>query len=144
MDGSWSENGAAGVDYNATNSACTASHCIEIDLRSVTHDFAVDGDDGTGSYRYNMSGFVGKKPVKWADCRFIIDGTAYTPSGAESAGYALKQIWQYNPGNGADSNGYTTCDDTMATCLLEPYKGLWIELRGPTKGKTVKLLIPKE
>ena len=144
-NGNWSENGAVGVDYNSTDPACAASRCVEIDLRSVTHDFAVDGDDGTGPYRYNMSGFVGKAPVDWADCRFIIDGTAYTPSEAEAQGYAAKQIWQYNPGNGnANGNGYTTCDDTMTSCLLEPYKGFWVELHGPTKGKSVKLLIPKE
>ena len=44
-----------------------------------------------------MTGFTGKTPVDWADCRFIIDGTAYTPSDAEAAGYVNKQIWQYNP-----------------------------------------------
>ena len=144
--GNWSENGAVQVDYNATNPACTANRCVEIDMKSVTHDFAVDGDDGTGPYRYNMTGFIGKSPVDWADCRFIIDGTAYTPSEAETAGYASKQIWQYNPGNsGANSNGYTTCDDTTpGSCMLEPYKGFWIELHGPTKGKSVKLLVPKE
>lgn len=141
LSGNWSENGAAGVDYDSTVPACTASRCVEIDLKSVTNDY----DDGTGSYRYNMSGFVGKTPVDWADCRFIIGGTAYTPSEAAAQGYAAKQIWQYNPGDsGANGNGYTTCDDTMTSCLLEPYRGFWIELHGPTKGKTVKLLIPKE
>ena len=140
IDGSWSENGAATVDYDSTHAACTAARCVEIDLTGVTHDY----DDGTGPYRYNMSGFVGKTPIRWADCRFLIDGTAYTPSDAEAAGYAAKQIWLYNPGSGANSNGYTTCDDTMTTCLLEPYHGFWVELHGPTMGKTVKLLIPKE
>lgn len=144
--GSWSENGALQIDYNASNPACTASQCVEIDLKSITHDFSVDGDDGTGPYRYNMTGFVGKLPVDWADCRFVIDGTVYTPSDVEAAGYAAKQIWQYNPGNGdANSNGYTTCDDTTpGGCKLEPYKGFWVQLKGPTKDKSVKLLIPKE
>ncbi len=146
ISGSWSENNIEAVDYNASNAACTAAQCVEIDLRSVTHDFETDGDDGTGPYRYNMSGFIGHTPVDWADCRFVIDGTVYTPSDAEAAGYAAKQIWQYNPGNGdANSNGYTTCDDTTpGGCKLEPYKGFWVQLKGPTKGKSVKLLIPKE
>ena len=93
-----------------------------------------------------MLGFIGHKPVDWADCRFVIDGTAYTPSDAEAAGYADKQIWQYNPGaSGANANGYTTCDDTTpGGCKLEPYKGFWVILHGPTKGKSVQLLIPKE
>ncbi len=79
-----------------------SSQCVEIDLTSVTHDFAVDGDDGTGSHRYNMSGFTGMiKPVDWADCRFVIDGTAYTPTDANTSGFADKQIWIYN-GTGTD------------------------------------------
>jgi hypothetical protein len=140
----WYVDGTPTVDYNSTNSACTASQCVEIDLTSVTHDFTVDGDDGTGAHRYNMSGFTGLiKPVDWADCRFIIDGTAYTPTDAHTAGFVDKQIWLYN-GTGTDSsNSYITCDDTM-TCKLVPFKGFWIKLHGPTKNKTVKLLIPQE
>jgi len=97
-----------------------------------------------------MLGFVGQVPVDWADCRIMITDvngtTAYTPSGADTAGYADKQVWQYNPGvGGADANGYTTCDDvTPGGCKLEPYKGFWVILHGKTKGTTVKLLIPKE
>jgi hypothetical protein len=83
--------------------------------------------------------------VDWADCRFIIDGLDYTPTAANAAGYASKQIWQYNPGTGANANGYTTCDDTgIGACKLIPYEGFWIELHGLTKGKTVKLLVPQE
>ena len=117
---------------------------MEIDLTPVTHNFEEDGDDGTGPYRYNMSGFIGlTKPVSWADCRFVIDGTPYTPTDANNSGYASKQIWLYN-GTGTDaSNSYVTCDDTM-DCKLVPFKGFWVELHGPTKGKSVKLLIPKE
>ena len=145
LSGSWSENGAASVDYDYSGNGCPTNRCVEINLTSVTHNFPTDGDDGTGPYRYNMVGFIGKKPVDWADCRFIVDGTVYTPSQAESNGYAAKQIWLYNPGNGgANGNGYTTCDDTMTSCQLEPYRGFWVELHGSTKGKTVKLLIPKE
>ncbi len=146
LNSEWYVNGAPTVDYDSTSSACTASACVEIDLRSVTHDFAVDGDDGTGPYRYNMSGFIGVRvPVNWADCRFLIDGVAYTPSEADTAGYASKQIWLYN-GTGTDrSNSYITCDDTTpGECKLVPFKGFWVELHGPTKNKTVKLLIPQE
>ncbi|MEA1953638.1 MAG: LamG-like jellyroll fold domain-containing protein [Campylobacterota bacterium] len=143
LDSEWYIDGTPTVDYDSSSDACTADECVEIDLTSVTHDFAVDGDDGTGPYRYNMSGFTDiVKPVEWADCRFIIDDTAYTPTDANLSGYANKQIWFYN-GTGTDkSNSYITCDDTMS-CKLVPFKGFWIELHGSTKGKSVKLLIPK-
>jgi len=99
-----------------------------------------------------MTGFVGKSPVNWSDCRLIVsdsDGSnrqVLTPSEAENADYMLKQIWQYNPNSSeADGKGYTTCDDvTPGDCKLVPYKGFWVELHGKTKNKTVKLLIPKE
>jgi len=140
----WFVDGTPSVDYNSTSSACTASECVEVDLTSASLNFAVDANDGSGPYRYNMVGHVSiKKPVNWADCRFIIDGTAYTPTDAQTAGYANKQIWLYN-GTGTDrSNSYTTCDDTM-NCKIVPFKGFWVELNGSTKNKTVKLLIPKE
>ena len=148
----WSENGLPPVDYNATNAACVTNSCIEIDLVENNKNFGApdnDPDDGTGPYRNNMLGFVGHTPVDWADCRIIVTDvngtTAYTASGAETAGYTDKQVWQYNPGAaGANANGYTTCDDvTPGGCKLEPYKGFWIRLKGITKGTTVKLLIPK-
>ena len=140
----WFVDGTPSVDYNSTSSDCVASECVEVDLTSASLDFAVDANDGSGPYRYNMVGHVSiKKPVNWADCRFIIDGTAYTPTDAQTAGYANKQIWLYN-GTGTDkSNSYTTCDDTM-NCKIVPFKGFWVELDGSTKNKTVKLLIPKE
>ena len=148
----WSENGLPPVDYNATNPACVTNHCIEINLVVNNKNFgapAFDPNDGTGQYRNNMLGFVGHTPVNWADCRIVVTDangtTAYTPSGAEAAGYAAKQVWQYNPGaTGVNANGYTTCDDvTPGGCKLEPYKGFWVRLKGITKGTTVKLLIPK-
>ena len=142
----WDTNGQPVVNYDSPHTACTANRCVEFDLTSVTKDFAVDPDDGSGPFRYNMSGFIGTVPVNWADCRFIIDGLAYTPSAADTAGFASKQIWQYNPGAGsANANGYTTCDDTgIGACKLIPYEGFWIELQGPTKGKTIQLLVPQE
>jgi hypothetical protein len=149
VDQSWSENGLPSTDYNATNSACPADSCVEIDLTPVSKNFSApdnDPNDGSGPNRNNMLGFIGQEPVNWSDCRIIVDGISYTPSASESAGYSEKQIWQYNPGDlGANANGYTTCDDiTPGTCKLEPYKGFWLILHGKTKGKTVKLLIPKE
>ena len=148
VSNNWSENGLQGVDYNSADSACPAARCIEIDLKSVNLNFDTpdnDTDDGTGPDRNNMLGFVGKSPVEWADCRIVIDGTAYTATNADTAGYIDKQIWQYNSGNpGANANGYTTCDDSLTSCKLEPYKGFWIKLHGKTKNKTVKLLIPQE
>ncbi|MCF6205426.1 MAG: proprotein convertase P-domain-containing protein [Sulfurovum sp.] len=146
---SWNVNDMVEVDYNSTHSACVSTFCVELDVKSVSLNFGApdnDPDDGTGPYRYNMSGFIGKSPVDWADCRFIVDGVAMTPSEFETNGYGSKQIWQYNPGNsGANANGYTTCDDTTpGGCKLEPYQGFWVELHGLTKNKTVKLLIPKE
>jgi len=144
-DEAWDVNDMQAVDYNSTNSACTTGTCVEVDVKSVSLDEDIEDTNGTGPYRYYMTGFVGKTPVDWADCRFIIDGTVYTPSDAEAAGYVNKQIWQYNVGSTDPANQYNTCDDsTPGSCLLEPYKGFWIELHGPTKEKTVKLLIPKE
>ena len=142
-------NGEPSVDYDSTDPACTATRCVEIDLVAVSLNFGApdnDTDDGSGPYRYNLSGFVGTTPVDWADCRFLVDGTAYTPSAAEAAELFSKQIWQYNPGDGgANAEGYTTCDDTgIGTCKLIPNEGFWVEGQGPTKGKTVKLLIPQE
>jgi hypothetical protein len=136
----WNVNDMQAVDYDSTNSACTAGTCVEIDLKSVTHDFDTDGDDGTGPYRYYMTGFTGKSPVDWADCRIIVNGTAYTPSDAEDNNYTSKTIWLYN----TEGEDYTTCDSTISGCKLVPYKGFWVELHGKTKDKTVKLLIPKE
>jgi len=144
---SWSENGVNAVDYNATcASGQSSSKCVEIALRSVTLNFGDpdnDPDDGSGPYRYNLSGFVGKKPVNWADCRIVVDGTAYTPSEAasEENNYTAKQIWLYD----MQEDSYTTCDDTTpGGCKLVPYKGFWVELHGKTKGKSISVLIPKE
>jgi len=156
-DVNWSTNDANGalinalpnVDYNSTNIACVRAPCVEINLTPVNLNFGApdyDPNDGSGRNRNNMLGFIGDKPVNWADCRILINGVSYTPSAAAVAGFADKQVWQYNPGvGGANANGYTTCDDTTpGGCKLEPYKGFWVILHGTTKGKTVKLLIPKE
>jgi hypothetical protein len=154
FDNNWSENGASIVDFNSsynTTNDCISHKCVEIDLTSTSKDFEEDGDDGTGAYRYNMVGFIGKTPINWADCRFIVmdlDGNnkeILTPTDMEDRDYAKKQIWIYNPStNDANNNGYITCNDTTpGGCMLEPYKGFWIELHGKTKNKIVKLLLPQ-
>jgi len=146
QNATWNVNDIEAVTYDSSSPDCPAARCVEIDIRSVALQDGVDDLLGTGPYRYNLTGSVGKKPVNWADCRLLVDGVAYTPSGAEAAGYMNKQIWQYNPSSSsADSKGYITCDDTTpGGCQLIPYKGFWMELHGPTKGKVVKLLVPEE
>lgn len=152
LSSEWDVDGTSVVDYNSTNPACPAAQCVEIPLIPVTKNFTApdfDANDGSGNYRNNMTGFIGiDKPVEWADCRLVFDdnGTAYTPSDANTSGLASKQIWLYNPSaGGADSNGYITCDDvTPGGCKLIPFKGFWIQLTGKSKGHSVKLLIPKE
>ena len=151
LDERWDVNNTTAVNYNGTNCP-TAAGCVEVDLTPVSLNFppsGTDPNDGTGPYRYFFSGFIGiNKPVDWADCRFIVDGMVLTPSQAEDPAndFAAKQIWLYNPNeSGKDANGYTTCDDTTpGECKLLPFKGFVVELHGNTKGKTVKLLIPKE
>ena len=151
----WSENGAVSVDYNSSTNGtddCPAERCVEIPMTSVILDKAIEDLKNSGPYRFFMTGFVGKQPIKWSDCRLIIsnqDGSnqqILTPSGAENAGYVSKEIWQYNPSSSnVDAKGYATCDDvTPGSCKLIPYKGFWIEILGHAKGKSVKLLIPKE
>lgn len=150
----WDVDGLGGVDYNSSyngTSGCVSStnKCVEIALTPVTHDFNVDPNDGTGAYRYNMTGYIGlRDPVEWANCRLVFDdnGTFYTPSDANASGLANKQIWLYDPTNGsANSNGYTSCSDTSpGDCKLVPFKGFWIQLAGKTKNHTVKLIVPEK
>ncbi len=148
-DDRWDVSSLPAVTYTV-HPDCTASMCVEIELVPVSLDSnATPPDDllGTGPYRYHFSGFVGlKNPVDWADCRFMIDDVAYTPKAAEDNNFASRQIWMYNPNeSGANNNGYTTCaDNSPGGCKLIPFKGFLVELHGPTKNKTVKLLIPQE
>ena len=154
-DDQWDVSSLPPVNYISGITGCTASKCVEVDLKSVSLDSnATPPDDllGSGPYRYNMTGYVGlKKPVEWGTCRFVIsdpDGSnkeILSPADAETAGYAARQVWLYNPNQaGANGNGYTTCaDNSPGGCKLLPFKGFHIELHGPTKNKTVKLLIPE-
>ncbi len=148
-DDRWDVSALPDVTYSV-HPDCAASKCVEIELVPISLDSnATPPDDllGTGAYRNHLSGFVGlKKPVDWKDCRFIIDGQAYTPKEAEDNNFSSRQVWLYNPNeSGANNNGYTTCaDNSPGGCKLVPFKGFSVELRGPTKNKTVKLLIPQE
>ena len=139
----WGVSGTTPVNYNYSGTGCPSGECVLIDLKSTNLDAsATPADDllGTGPNRYNLSGFSGlRQPVDWADCRFLIDGQAFTPSDANNSAYVSRTIWLYN----ASSKDYATCDDTMV-CKLIPFKGFWIELHGKTKGKTVQLSIPKQ
>jgi len=145
LSGAWSENGLPQVDYNSTNVACVIQPCVEMNLMVPNANLS----PGTGRNRNNMLGFIGKKPINWADCRIVVtdvNGTvAYTLNAAATAGYIDNQIWQYNPGAvGANANGYTTCNDTTpGGCKLEPYKGFWLILLPKSVGTTVRLLLPK-
>ena len=157
LDERWDVDGTSVVDYNASangtaDCVSTTGRCTEIPLTPVTHNFGApdyDSDDGTGAYRYNMTGFIGlQDPVDWADCRLLFDdnGTYYTPSDANASGLASKQIWLYDPSNGlANSNGYTTCSDTSpGGCKLVPFNGFWIQLQGRSKNRSVKLIVPEK
>jgi len=153
---SWDVDGLEAVNYDSSYNGtadCVGKRCVEVDLRSVSND----GTDGTGTKRYNLSGFVGETPVNWRDCRFIvsdIEGSnveVLTPEEAEAAGYASRTISLWSGGQGSGTGGnvvstdYKDCTDTSpGECQLSPYHGAWIEVFVPTLTKTVKLLIPQE
>lgn len=149
----WDIDGTTNTDYNSTDTACLASSCVEIDLATVTLNHNIESVGTSGPYRYTLNSFTAlTRPVDWADCRFIItdlngnNKEILTPSQADTLGYINKQIWLYNPNNiGANSNGYTVCDDTSpGGCKLLPFDAFWLEMHGATKNKIIKLLIPKE
>ena len=157
FDARWDVDGATAVDYNSSSngtSACVSAtgKCVDIPLVPVNKNFGApdyDPDDGTGAYRNNLTGFIGiQNPVNWADCRLIFDdnGTVYTPKDANVSGLANQQIWLYEPSDAnANGNGYITCtDESPGGCKLVPFKGLWIQLTGKTKGHSVKLVVPEK
>ena len=71
LSSNWSENGAVSVDYNSTTNGtneCPATRCVEIKMTPISKNFEApdnDPNDGTGPYRYFMTGFTGKAPVDW-------------------------------------------------------------------------------
>jgi hypothetical protein len=142
LDSNWSENGTSAVDYNVSCvNGQSSTDCVEIKLRSVSLDADKEDTNGTGPYRYNLSGFIGKKPINWADCRIVVDGNAYTPSESEDNNVTSKTIWMYD----SESDAYITCDDTTpGGCKLVPYQGFWVELQQKSKDKNISVLIPNE
>jgi len=156
IDVTWDVDGLESVDYNSTYNGtpdCRAKRCVEVPLTAV----GSDGTDGSGTSRFNLGGFIGKSPVNWKDCRFIVSNTdgsnteVLTPQEANAAGYASRTISIWMGGLGTGTNGqvvsgdYSDCtDNSPGGCQLIPYHGAWIELLVPTLNKTVKLLIPEE
>ena len=139
-DYNWSVNNLEAADFNVTTVDCNGSRCIEIPLFYDT-----SFDNYVGDTRYTMVSFPGKSAVNWANCRFVINGTAYTPTAAENAGYTIKEIWTHD----AVSRSYSSCsDDGIGACKLIPYEGFWVGLKKKLKddgiADSVKLLVPQE
>jgi hypothetical protein len=111
---------------------------LTIDLKSTSSSDPANG----GPYRYNMLGYMGLKPAKWADFRFVVDGGAsMTPDAFGLTGYGSSEIWIY------DGSGYDPCTDTQGStnnpnCEIDPYEGFWVELNSTTTGKSIQLIIP--
>ena len=137
----WDLGGLSEVNWNTT---CPndinnpkLSECLTIDLEPAS-------DNGTppagGPYRYFLTGYMGLKAAKWEDFRFVIDGgSPITPSAADTAGWANKQIWKYDESSGQ----YVTCDDGNSGCIVNPHEGFWIELNSTTAGlNSLQLIIP--
>jgi hypothetical protein len=156
LDVTWDVDGLESVNYDSSyngTSDCMAKRCVEVPLVSL----GSDGTDGSGTIRYNLGGFIGKSPVDWKDCRFIVSNTngsnveVLTPTEAETAGYASRTISLWMGGLGSGTGGqvlsgdYTDCtDNSPGGCQLIPYHGAWIELHAASLNKTVKLLVPEE
>jgi hypothetical protein len=117
-----------------TGGLCTEPNgCFEVTL---TPPDTNDVDD----FRWNMVGYPGSSTVDWADVKVVIDGTAYTPSGADTD--VSNTIHKWN------GNAYETYDDSVGLLsygYLKPHEAFWVKVLGPAGGaspKTVKLLIP--
>jgi hypothetical protein len=118
------------VVSQATNPNCTSSKgCYEVTLTSP-----VAGE----ASRANLVGFPFFRPASWANVRFEINGTAYTPSNADTGNFAAKTLWKYN------GSGYQTFDDVTLGSVgtLSKMEGFWVKLLPASIGKTVKLLLP--
>ena len=87
-----------------------------------------------GSNRYNMVGNGLPFDVDWADV-IVDDGTsAYTPSGAETAGLMSKNFWVYN------GSGYSTFDDGATPGTIRVMRSFFVKTLTATG--TLRLLIP--
>jgi hypothetical protein len=82
-DGHWDVSGTSPVNWGSCPSGVNADGCLTIDLKSTSSSDPANG----GPYRYNMLGYMGLKPAKWADFRFVVDGgTPMTPDAIGSSG----------------------------------------------------------
>jgi hypothetical protein len=77
--------------------------------------------------------------VDWVNVRQLVDGnTAYTPSGAETAGYMSKSFSIWN------GTAYATYDDVTPgmTGALQVFQSLWVKTLSGSNNHTLQLLIP--
>ncbi|ADV45949.1 hypothetical protein [Nitratifractor salsuginis] len=139
----WDVERASPINWNiakGTDGCQSDNGCIEYRLPVPVQDCATA--PASDRFRNVMVGYPGKSNADWKDYRFLLDGsTVYTPSEAETAGYALKKIHQYD--RAADD--YTTCDDTDQTpgaCVTKPWEGIWVQVECGTAGHTLDLVIP--
>jgi len=125
MDGT-----ATPVVSQTTNPNCTSSKgCYEVTLTPP-----VSGETS----RANLVGFPFFRPASWANVRFQVGSTAYTPSAAETGNFAAKTLWKYN------GSSYQTFDDVTLGSVgtLSKMEGFWVKLLPASIGQTVKLLLP--
>ena len=81
--------------------------------------------DASETKQNNLVGHPFPYAVKWADMRFVVNGTAYTPSAAQTATYAAKTFWRYN------GSSYNTYDDTtpgVSNTWWQANEGLFVRL----------------
>ncbi len=92
----------------------------------------------TSGYRPNLVGHPGNKSTDWSAVGVLVDGSLYTPSDAEAAGYVSKTIFKYN------GSAYDSYDDATPGLVgtLESQEGIWVLVQEGASGHTVKLLIP--
>ena len=59
----WNVDGTQAVEYDSAQPDCPTTQCVEIDMKSVSLAITTHPNDGTGPYRFNLTGFIGKTPV---------------------------------------------------------------------------------
>ncbi len=122
---------------------CTAygssGQCFDIDLAIAP----------SGQNHWNMVGQPFPYTVNWADVKVAVssDGgvtwTAYTPSAAETAGYASKTFHRWT------GSAYEPKDDSTpgSIGILQPQEAVWLRSLGSYSGpapQKLKLLIPAQ
>jgi hypothetical protein len=125
----WDANGTETPRSLVEDNCPSADGCYVIDLVAPGA-----GEDP----RFNLIGHPFSFDTEWADVRFDVNGVAYSPKQAESAGYAEKEMWIYN------GNAYDVWDDDTPGMegTLEAQDGIWVAVLNGAAGKTVKLLVP--